>query len=338
MGWEELPGKPSGMEDGPCDWSHAPKNARDLGTTGVAEALNWIPLRLRWSIARVLHFALALYVERLHMEHVHNQVREHYLAYWLVEDVRIFFDDRIANILKHWLAEILDLWEKGNKVEHITSLYIKGTSFIDSPLSNKTDDNEMIWKPAPLSSRCNRVFSRRARLFDYSELASTHGINKMHEDNPTPLVKHAYTTMHRMSMIDDEEPEDVCTLYCWTSNLLTAPQSSASEFELPVKTRKRQPRKSKGKDTGQGKSKVSNMASQVQDGESISQNVRRRKSKPKTYKSKDVIVDSDEFMEDQSPPKASIHSQQAQHNTHRPSSRHESPIACVQTRVAKEVI
>lgn len=205
-GWEQLASDSSAdMEDGICSWSRWPKNIPDLDTKGVPAALKWIPLRLRWSIARVLHFALALYVECLHMQHVHKQIRTKYLAYWLVEDIRHFFDDRMASIMEHWLKQIQTRWDAGDKVEFIDCLYMKNGRFVDLSRTNKTEGSiHLPWSPKPLSSACNHVFSRRARLFDYSSLAVTCNEHKMHEDNPTFVVE-GMQRPHRIA-INDESP------------------------------------------------------------------------------------------------------------------------------------
>lgn len=46
MGWEELPNVPRGYEDGPCDWNEIPSKPPTLSVFGVADTLDWVPLRL----------------------------------------------------------------------------------------------------------------------------------------------------------------------------------------------------------------------------------------------------------------------------------------------------
>lgn len=184
MGWEELPNVPRGYEDGPCDWNEIPGKPPALSIFGVADTLEWVPLRLRWSIARVLHFAIAVFVERLHLEQrqIYLQLPIHYLAYWLVQDVLAFFDIRIANTLMRWLSEIYHQWNEGDDVDIVECLYLSSPIFVTAPLSNVAESNTKTWRVKPFAPNSRSVFSRRACQFDYSTLSATVGQNVIHSD------------------------------------------------------------------------------------------------------------------------------------------------------------
>lgn len=207
MGWEELPNVPRGYEDGPCDWNEIPSKPPALSVFGVADTLDWVPLRLRWSIARVLHFAIAVFVERLHLEkrEIYLQLPIHYLAYWLVQDVLAFFDIRIANTLLRWLGEIYDQWNDGDHIDIVESLYLSSPIFVTAPLSNVAESNTKTWRVKPFAPNSQSVFSKRARQFDYSTLSATVGQNVIHKDEERTEITGKDNT-------DDDSPDTVSRL------------------------------------------------------------------------------------------------------------------------------
>lgn len=86
---------------------HEPPPIQNLETESVVNALGWLPYRVRFPIAQVCHFALAVLAERVRLDkRVHGEIPIRCLRYWLVEDIRDFLGDYVALMVKGWLYQI----------------------------------------------------------------------------------------------------------------------------------------------------------------------------------------------------------------------------------------
>lgn len=140
-----------------CSWNRQP-NSEDvaaLGSDSVEDRLHWVPLRLRSPFARILHFALAVLVERLHQSDLFMQIPVEYLKHWLIEDARAFLGSHLADCLSRWLCEVEDRFAAGEQLKQLGSLY--------------TEDRELIanskqrWRPTAFTKTCESMYSIRAR-------------------------------------------------------------------------------------------------------------------------------------------------------------------------------
>lgn len=83
-----------------------PPKATRLGDTPLLQHFAWIPHRYRIQFAQIFHFALAVLVARLNMDHVPYQFDVVCLKYWLVEDLRSFAGGFLSRQLATWLDEV----------------------------------------------------------------------------------------------------------------------------------------------------------------------------------------------------------------------------------------
>lgn len=144
-----------------CDWSRRPMGPFGLGARSVEDNLYWVPIRLRSPFSRILHFALALVIERLRLGEIYLQIPVSYLKYWLVKDTRAFLGNQLADCLETWIDEVEIRFEAGEELKQFRSLSPEDREFNTKP--------EPRWRPTPLTKACSSVYSTRARIVAVGE-------------------------------------------------------------------------------------------------------------------------------------------------------------------------
>lgn len=163
LGWEHIH---EGEVDLACGWNRRPTKIPALGVNTVEDSLDWIPIRLRSSFARILHFALALIIERLLLDDLFLQVPVSYLKYWLVKDTEEFLGNHLSVCLSTWIDEVVERTEAGERSEQFTSLDTADREFITK--------SEGQWRPTALTKTCRSMYSTRARLVSSGNPFSMH--------------------------------------------------------------------------------------------------------------------------------------------------------------------